>query len=300
MRSSPDRSTKSTRLHAYGAPTACRRGVSGSLSLPSRGSFHLSFTVLCSIGHQRVFSLAGWSPPLPTGFLVSRGTPDPAAPSGLRLRGSHPLRQAFPGPFGCPHGRFVQSIPRRARTAVWAPPVSLAATPGIDFSFFSSGYLDVSVRRVPPACLWIQHTVAEVFSAGFPHSDTCGSQPICGSPQLFAACRVFHRPLVPRHPPRALFCLTGSFFCCFTLSRLAWRCSGSAFRRFQFPGTLLYPHSAVLSASCGFCPAVQRHFSMPFRYCFLGCFVLSRFSQTQDTYGYSVPSGLSAFRFSYP
>ena len=77
-RSSPDRSTKSTRFTSYGCPTACKHGVSGSLSLPSRGPFHLSFTVLCSIGHQRVFSLAGWSPHLPTGFLVSRGTPDPA------------------------------------------------------------------------------------------------------------------------------------------------------------------------------------------------------------------------------
>ena len=33
------------------ASTACRHSVSGSLSLPSRGPFHLSFTVLCSIGH---------------------------------------------------------------------------------------------------------------------------------------------------------------------------------------------------------------------------------------------------------
>ena len=48
---SPDRSTKSTRLHIYSASTACRHRVSGSLSLPSRGSFHLSFTVLCAIGH---------------------------------------------------------------------------------------------------------------------------------------------------------------------------------------------------------------------------------------------------------
>ena len=31
--------------------TACKHRVSGSLSLPSRGSFHLSFTVLCTIGH---------------------------------------------------------------------------------------------------------------------------------------------------------------------------------------------------------------------------------------------------------
>ena len=48
---SPDRSTKSTRSRTYGAPTACKHAVSGSLSLPSRGSFHLSFTVLCAIGH---------------------------------------------------------------------------------------------------------------------------------------------------------------------------------------------------------------------------------------------------------
>ena len=48
---SPDRSTKSTRLHAYGASAACKHRVSGSLSLPSRGSFHLSFTVLYAIGH---------------------------------------------------------------------------------------------------------------------------------------------------------------------------------------------------------------------------------------------------------
>ena len=42
-----------------------------------------------------------------------------------------------------------RSEPRGARTPVWALPVSLAATPGIDVSFSSSGYLDVSVHRVP-------------------------------------------------------------------------------------------------------------------------------------------------------
>ena len=51
-RSSPDRSTKSTRSRlSLRAPTVCKHRVSGSLSLPSRGPFHLSFTVLCSIGH---------------------------------------------------------------------------------------------------------------------------------------------------------------------------------------------------------------------------------------------------------
>ena len=43
---SPDRSTKSTTSPSNGALCACKHKVSGSLSLPSRGSFHLSFTVL--------------------------------------------------------------------------------------------------------------------------------------------------------------------------------------------------------------------------------------------------------------
>ena len=102
----------------------------------------------------------------------------------------------------------MQSEPRSARTPVWALSISLAATLEIDVSFFSSGYLDVSVHRVPSAYLWIQYTVTEVCSAGFPHSDICGSMDICSSPQLFAAYHVFLRLLVPRHPPCALISLT--------------------------------------------------------------------------------------------
>ena len=68
-RNSPARSTKSTTSHAYGALSACKLTVSGSVSLPSRGF---------AIGHMVVFSLTGWSPCLPSGFLVSRRTPDSA------------------------------------------------------------------------------------------------------------------------------------------------------------------------------------------------------------------------------
>ena len=39
--------------------------------------------------------------------------------------------------------------------SVWAAPLSLAATRGITIVFFSSGYLDVSVPRVPLHTLWI-------------------------------------------------------------------------------------------------------------------------------------------------
>ena len=41
-------------------------------------------------------------------------------------------------------------------------------------------------------------------SGGLPHSGASGSLPACGSPELFAACHALHRPLPPRHPPRAL------------------------------------------------------------------------------------------------
>ena len=102
----------------------------------------------------------------------------------------------------------MQSEPRSARTPVWALSISLAATLKIEFSFSSSGYLDVSVHRVPSVHLWIQCTVTEVCSAGFPHSEICGSRNICFSPQLIAACHVLRRLSVPRHPPCALYSLT--------------------------------------------------------------------------------------------
>ena len=54
--------------------SACKHTVSGSISLPSRGSFHLSLTVLFAIGHMVVFSLTGWSPLIPSEFLVFRRT----------------------------------------------------------------------------------------------------------------------------------------------------------------------------------------------------------------------------------
>ena len=97
-----------------------------------------------------------------------------------------------------------QSEPRNARLPVWALPISLAATLEIEVSFFSSGYLDVSVPPVPFHTLWIGVWILEVCSSGFPHSDISGSMDICSSPKLFAAYHVLHRLSVPRHPPCAL------------------------------------------------------------------------------------------------
>ena len=105
---------------------------------------------------------------------------------------------------------IMRSEPRNARTPVWALSISLAATLEIDFSFSSSGYLDVSVHRVPFHALWIGAWMTGVCPAGFPHSDISGSSDICSSPKLFAAYHVFHRLLVPRHPPCALSSITNS------------------------------------------------------------------------------------------
>ncbi len=197
-------------MQAYinSAPAVCRHRISGSLSLPSRGPFHLSFTVLCAIGHWVVFSLTGWSPHVPTKFRVCRGTPDTACYCRPSCTGLSPSMAGFPKTVPLNYLRFMQSLPQGARTLVWAPPVSLAATPGITVVFFSSGYLDVSVRRVPFVKLCIRLTMTEVCSAGFPHSDIRGSQDMCSSPRLFAAYHVFLRLPVPRHPSCALSCFT--------------------------------------------------------------------------------------------
>jgi hypothetical protein len=124
---------------------------------PSGVLFTFPSRYWCTIGHGRVCSLGGWSPQIPTGFLVSRRTqvPGPSAGDRFRIRGSHPLRRALPGRFryrshadGLPPSRPYNPSPVRL---VWALPVSLAATQGVSFDFFSWGYLDVSVLPVGPS-----------------------------------------------------------------------------------------------------------------------------------------------------
>ena len=94
--------------------------------------------------------------------------------------------------------------PRGARTTVWALSISLAATLEIEVSFFSSGYLDVSVPRFPSIRYGLAYGYLRSAQVGFPHSDISGSMDICSSPKLFAAYHVLHRLSVPRHPPCAL------------------------------------------------------------------------------------------------
>ena len=80
--------------------------------------------------------------------------------------------------------------PRKACSPVWAPPISLAATFGIDLSFFSSGYLDVSVPRVPPLCT--------IYSCMRDRSSTCRVSTF-GYQGFYACLRL---PLAFRSLPR--------------------------------------------------------------------------------------------------
>ena len=75
-------------------------------------------------------------------------------------------------------------------SAVWPLPISLATTLGISFDFSSSGYLDVSLPRVPLAYLLIQYAIRGSSPRGLPHSEICGWAYL----QLTAAYRSLSRP----------------------------------------------------------------------------------------------------------
>ena len=74
---------------------------------------------------------------------------------------------------------------------VWPLPISLATTRGISFDFSSSGYLDVSVPRVPHVTLWIHVTFHGSSPWVFPHSEICGYN---AHLRLPAAYRSLSRP----------------------------------------------------------------------------------------------------------
>ena len=120
-----------------GAPTACRQAVSGTVSLPSRGAFHLSLAVLVRYRSQE--SIQGWRVDPPDSRRVSRARRYSGAgrrASRVRVRGSYPVPPAFPGrsaPERLSHRRMSgPTTPGRLCLPRFAlGPRSLAATRGI-------------------------------------------------------------------------------------------------------------------------------------------------------------------------
>ena len=130
------------------APIACKHKVSGSLSLPSRGSFHLSLTVLFTIGHWVVFRLGGWAPRLQIGFHVSGPTLDTPCIYSISLTGLLPCIVELSRSILLSKPCVMSVRNPECKHSVWPLSRSLAATWKIDVSFSSYGYLDVSVPRV--------------------------------------------------------------------------------------------------------------------------------------------------------
>ena len=82
----------------------------------------------------------------------------------FRLRGSHPLWQAFPDLSAKLVCRDDRPQPRRINPSVWPLPRSLATTSGISVDFSSSPYLDVSVQAVPYVRLFDSSHVTWILS----------------------------------------------------------------------------------------------------------------------------------------
>ena len=134
---------KARRHPQKGAPTACRRTVSGTLSLPCPGCFspfpHGTRSLSVSYAYLAL-------PDGPGGFTQDYTCPAllrmPLCFRKVRVRGSHPLRRRCPAPsapFLLATSRSYN--PRRASThRVWALPRSLATTGGIILIFSSCGY----------------------------------------------------------------------------------------------------------------------------------------------------------------
>ena len=114
--------------------SACKHTISGSISLPFRGAFHLSLTVLNSIGHLVVFSLGRWSSQLPTQFHVLGGTPDTCKLwYRFRVQGFYLVSRCFPNSFGYLYQVLIHksTTPHILLYTVWALARSLATTKAI-------------------------------------------------------------------------------------------------------------------------------------------------------------------------
>ena len=140
------------------ALTDCRHTVSGTISLPSRGTFHHSLTVLSAIGHWEVFRLTGWSRQIHSRFHGPAATRERItkaevfSSTGLSPSTTgHPrplrLTQRFltPAQAGGPEKKrpttpHTQPPPGITCTRFSHPPLSLATTHGITFVFSSYGY----------------------------------------------------------------------------------------------------------------------------------------------------------------
>ena len=165
----------------------------------------------CAIGLPVVFSLAGWAPLIPAGFLVSCGTqvPSRSMPRVSRTRLSRPSAR------GSTRFRYARHFPRRRSYY----PGGASPRPRFGLLRFRSPLLAESfLFSLPAGTKMFQFPALAPASpvpgrpGGFPHSDIRGSFRICRSPRLFAACHVLLRLREPQASPMRPSSLSLCFF----------------------------------------------------------------------------------------
>ena len=183
--------------------TACRSIISGSISLPSPGFFSTfphgtsSLSVrlpYLGLAHGRARFTRNFPCPALLGI--------PLGCSGISITGLSPSVVRISNRFF-----YLLAIPCRGPTTPWCEHQSLAC------SLFARHYWGNHIRFLFLEVLRCFNSLrvasyAYELNAGYPvirrdglsHSETSGSQPVCGSPKHIAAYHVLHRRSLPGHP----------------------------------------------------------------------------------------------------
>jgi hypothetical protein len=202
--------------------TVCRSTVSGSISLPSRGTFHLSLTVLFTIGHQACLALRCGQ----RGFTLDFACPGLLGmtlrrPVDFRLQGYYLLWLGFPTDSAsrrfCNSSLARQSQHERSHNPASATAAALARTrfrllPVRSPLLGECLFLRVLRCFSSPGALYPAYVFSReclgISPGRFPHSDIPGSSLASSFPRHFAGSHVLLRRLVPRHPPWTLTSLS--------------------------------------------------------------------------------------------
>ena len=204
-----------------GALTDCKHMVSGTISLPSRGTFHHSLTVLSTIGHTEYLGLPGG----PGRFTADSTSPlllgdmHHTTTHAFTYGTHHPLRRTIPDASTDTRTSCLQ-VAACTRTHPTTPHTQ--PLPGITRTRFSL------IRYRSPL-----HTESQLFSSptgtemfhfpastptqtmyspagnttqpvlGFPIRTSSDQRFVGNSPRHNAASHVLHRLSMPRHPPYA-------------------------------------------------------------------------------------------------
>ena len=182
--------------------------VSGSISLPSPGFFSSFPHGTCPLSVANSY------------LALDRGRPsfrqDFSCPAVLRyctgkttvfrIRGFHPLCQAFPKPF---YYTFALSLAVRKPVQPYNPRLTGLGSSNVARHYFRNLFwcLFLELLRwfsslsIALPLYFIQECNDRITPIGLPHSAISGSQDMCSSPKLFAAYHGLLRRLAPRHPP---------------------------------------------------------------------------------------------------